>query len=447
MNRKEEIQSILKKKQRSSSTYSMKKYYPWIMVTVALLIAFVWNKGTIDEWMRKFDAKEQMIDKYKQVLKDPNRFETMDVDTLSKAMEGYEDPFIYGTASKVQGIENARQICSNGYSTTLLLSNPFNNTNKEEYKDTIIQFGIGKSQGNYLPVHFNEEIDSIYCGDYFTLALTKLGRVYSWGREYSPLAHPNHSNSPETPTLIDNLFNISRLAVGQNHVLALSKDGKLYSWGEDMFGESGVLLGKKTKFPVLISLDGYNNEKVVGISAGGFHSLILTENGKVFYFGQYHKDLGLDYSNSIHPTPILPHLSFKAIECGGDHLFLQSEDKVYSWGWSEKGQLGFIAKDRVILEPIEIAELSNQKIKSIVGGKYAHTLALLDDGKVLGWGWNEQGQLGIGDNKDRFSPQIIPNLDSIVQIDGGFKHSVALNDKGEVFTFGEDVYGQLGRKS
>ena len=34
----------------------------------------------------------------------------------------------------------------------------------------------------------------------------------------------------------------------------------------------------------------------------------------------------------------------------------------------------------------------------------AHSLALTDEGKVYGWGWNNYGQLGLGFTSESFEP-------------------------------------------
>jgi alpha-tubulin suppressor-like RCC1 family protein len=51
---------------------------------------------------------------------------------------------------------------------------------------------------------------------------------------------------------------------------------------------------------------------------------------------------------------------------------------------------------------------------------YSHMLALTDEGRVYSWGHNFYGQLGVGDHKDKASPQLISYLqeDRITQVAG-----------------------------
>jgi alpha-tubulin suppressor-like RCC1 family protein len=70
---------------------------------------------------------------------------------------------------------------------------------------------------------------------------------------------------------------------------------------------------------------------------------------------------------------------------------------------------------------------------------------ITDEGKLLSWGWNEHGQLGVGDVDNRLLPSEIFGVNSVVEADGGYKHTLALTANGNVIVFGENIYGQLGR--
>ena len=50
----------------------------------------------------------------------------------------------------------------------------------------------------------------------------------------------------------------------------------------------------------------------------------------------------------------------------------------------------------------------------------------------------QDGQLGLGDTINRYSPNLITNLKNIIQISAGAYHSLALNNNGDVFSFGRN---------
>ena len=95
------------------------------------------------------------------------------------------------------------------------------------------------------------------------------------------------------------------MSAGGEHSLALTDDGAVWSWGFGLFGELGHgdqqirLLPKK--------VEALAGQRVVAVSAGGEHSLALTADGAVFTWG----DGGLgrlghgeDLSNQLLPKKI-----------------------------------------------------------------------------------------------------------------------------------------------
>jgi alpha-tubulin suppressor-like RCC1 family protein len=63
---------------------------------------------------------------------------------------------------------------------------------------------------------------------------------------------------------------------------------------------------------------------------------------------------------------------------------------------------------------------------------------------VYAWGWNEHGQLGLGDTAVRLTPTKVPGLSAVKAIAAGFSHSLALTESGEVYAWGSNEHGQLG---
>jgi alpha-tubulin suppressor-like RCC1 family protein len=53
---------------------------------------------------------------------------------------------------------------------------------------------------------------------------------------------------------------------------------------------------------------------------------------------------------------------------------------------------------------VDFPVMSGDVQVSKVAAGSRHTVALLEDGCVFTWGWNEYGQLGLGDNVSRDSP-------------------------------------------
>ncbi|MDZ7815309.1 MAG: hypothetical protein U5N86_04660 [Planctomycetota bacterium] len=125
-------------------------------------------------------------------------------------------------------------------------------------------------------------------------------------------------------------------------------------------------------------------------------------------------------------------------------LVLYSDGSVYAWGWNDEGQLG-LGDDVERDTPTLVGALSDKGVISITAGS-DHSLVLCSDGSVYAWGDNNSGQLGLGDELDRDFPTLVSTLSDkdVISLAGGFAHSLALCSDGSVYTWGKNDDGQLG---
>ncbi|MDR3346605.1 MAG: hypothetical protein LBS73_05450 [Campylobacteraceae bacterium] len=240
------------------------------------------------------------------------------------------------------------------------------------------------------------------------------------------------------------------------HSLVLDSEGKIWASGSNSNGQLGFGdYADRTSFkPVTIS-GLASGVKIANISANGDHSLVLDSNGKIWGAG-YNKWGQLSLGNNVSQTSFQPAIGsitssrIVSISAGGWHsLALDSSGKIWAAGANWNGCLGLGDNaDRNLFQPVTIKGLaSGVSIVSIsAGGR--HSLALDSSGKVWAAGYNEQGQLGLGNNSDLYSfqPVILGSIANatIVSISAGHNHSLALDSEDQIWAAGENVDGQLG---
>jgi len=124
-------------------------------------------------------------------------------------------------------------------------------------------------------------------------------------------------------------------------------------------------------------------------------------------------------------------------------LVIDEEGQVWAWGRNENGQLGIgNTKDKMV--PTLVQEMTGYNITEIATGK-GHSLFLTSCGKVFAAGDNEKGQCGQGKKSGNLeTPKQISFDGEVVSVAAGAEFSVILDKEGKVWTFGLPENGYLG---
>ena len=201
---------------------------------------------------------------------------------------------------------------------------------------------------------------------------------------------------------------VVRVSAGGYHSLAVTEAGRLFSCG---FGDSGQLgmgragAGAAQGAMARVTLGGLGQEEVVDAAAGGFHSLVLTSKGRVWSFGFGRcGQLGL-----------------------GDREDVDTPTELAAGLLEDKGEGG-------------------TAIATISAGHW-HSLLTTEGGALLAFGCSDHGRLGVAPKKpDRTVPTHVTALQPhfIVGAAAGGEHSLAVTRSGAVFSWGRGRYGQLG---
>ncbi len=195
---------------------------------------------------------------------------------------------------------------------------------------------------------------------------------------------------------------VTAISAGWFHTLALTSDGKVTAWGYNSFGETNVPS----------SLD---SQVVTAVAAGSYHSLALTAAGTIVGWGLARE------GQLTTPPASLDGKVVTAIAAGDIHnLALTSDGTVTAWGYDNYGQTDVPAS------------LAGKTVTAIAAGKQ-HSMALTSDGKVTAWGWNADGQTNV--------PASLTGK-TLVAIAAGVGISMALTSEGSVVVWGRD-YGPV----
>jgi alpha-tubulin suppressor-like RCC1 family protein len=193
--------------------------------------------------------------------------------------------------------------------------------------------------------------------------------------------------------------NIIGIAAGGFHSLALTFGGRVVAWGRNSDGQTNVSSAATN---------------VILIAAGDRHSLVLRSNGTLVTWGD----------NSFGQISIpVSAINVTAIAAGWYHNLAITNGMVVAWGAGTT--VGSSPNFGQSIVPSTLSE-----VVAVAGGGY-HSLALQADGNVVGWGLNDSGQTDIPSG-----------LSNVVAIAAGGSNSLALRADGVAVGWGDNTFGQ-----
>ncbi|XP_047334494.1 RCC1 domain-containing protein RUG3, mitochondrial [Impatiens glandulifera] len=268
------------------------------------------------------------------------------------------------------------------------------------------RLGLGHENPQFVPV-VNPNLDcvkSLNLGGLHSVALNSLGQVFTWG--YGGFGALGHSvyHRELYPRMVEGSWDseICHIATSGTHTAAITKSGELYTWGrEEGDGRLGLGPGRGPDQTGGLSVPSKVKAlpvPVAAVSCGGFFTMALTKEGQLWSWGaNSNYELGRgDKTSGWKPKLVssVEDVRITQIACGGYHsLALTDEGKVLSWGYCGHGQLGHSTLENQ-RTPAIIEALADMKVVYIATGG-STSAAVTDTGKLYMWGNTRDSQIGI----------------------------------------------------
>jgi alpha-tubulin suppressor-like RCC1 family protein len=293
-------------------------------------------------------------------------------------------------------------------------------------------------------------------------------KLYAWGYNHLGQLGINSLTSSSVPVAVTTTEvlrgkTILAVATGRAHCLALCADGTLAAWGDNSSGQLGDGTTTSSLAPVAVHLSGVlAGRTVVAVSAGSSHSLALCADGTVAAWGSNGSgQLGNDSTTNsnvpvaVDTTGVLAGRRVVGITAGGSHSMAVCENgTVIGWGGNANGCLGigYLSDTNVPMRVNTDGVLGSKMVLAVAAG-WSHTFALGADGTMAAWGYDYYGQLG--DNVTGISSSLPVSVNqtgvlagkSFAAVAPGYLHSIALCTDGTLVAWGANSYGELGNNS
>lgn len=243
-----------------------------------------------------------------------------------------------------------------------------------------------------------------------------------------------------------------KIASGANHVVFLTAKEQLYTFGSGEQGQLGRISehfsvrGGRKGIKLLLTPTIVRFKKIRGnveikfcdIFCGSFNTFAVTADRKAIYafglnnFGQ----LGVgDDVNHFAPQQFkfIPQQNSlnesNQLKISGDqhHTIMCLGGRVYVMGRSEYGRLGLGEDTTDKLLPTEVPNFG--RVQTVSTGTSC-SFAVTDEGKLYSWGMGDSLQLGNGEEKDVWSPEVVSGKKlenkKILSVSAGGQHTALL---------------------
>ena len=261
----------------------------------------------------------------------------------------------------------------------------------------------------------DETIEHVQSGLNYNAALSSKGRVFTWGENsYGQLGNGNLL-SANTPTDITGSFSlaanetITKLITGAYSQFAYTSSARIFAWGQNYSNNlgDGTTSNRLSPYDVSTTWQLQAGENVVTIASGFASTYVVTSLNRLLTWGL--NDSGQlgngTLSASTVPTDIMNKITWqegetvlKVFARGFSTFILTNQGRVFGFGNNSFYQLGDGTSNYKVTPYHLTAQFNLSEGETIVqiDSLAAHTLAVTSLGRIFAWGYNQAGQSGIG---------------------------------------------------
>ncbi|EKG03274.1 regulator of chromosome condensation (RCC1), putative [Trypanosoma cruzi] len=190
-----------------------------------------------------------------------------------------------------------------------------------------------------------------------------------------------------------------QISCGAHYTLALTRSGSVYGWGRNESGQL-ALPAPTVNYPTLINT--CFDDRVVKVSCGESHSLFLTSSGQIYGCGEGscgQRGDGTYHGECYEPRRVLLDETARDVFCGARTSFaITDSGDLFGWGETTTGMLGpKVWHTPTLAVPTRLSVGPSRTRTALVVASVNFAILVTTTGDILGAGSNSDGQLGIAD--------------------------------------------------
>ena len=323
-----------------------------------------------------------------------------------------------------------------------------------------------------------ETIEAISEGYQYSMLLTSLGTVYTWGVNSSYQLGDGTNTGSSSPIDITGNFTLGAseiivsISAGSTHAIALSNEGTIFTWGANTYGQlgNGTFDTVTTPTSIMSMFTLAVDEEIIIIYAAQSNTIIGTNAGRVFSWGRNQFGTVGDNTTVNRSTPVDISAYFsmlpleEVVSIGGMNsiILVTNKGRIFGWGQNTYGEVGdgtVIRRESPVQTNSYFPNIPGKIIK--VRGGPRNSMTITDTGHLYTWGDNDNGAVGdgyMGTSYDRRLPVLMPDdfgkilianiiYESTTLLSNNFEHAIVVTDNDIIYAWGDNEYGQLGDDS
>ncbi len=228
------------------------------------------------------------------------------------------------------------------------------------------------------------------------------------------------------------------------HTCGTRTDHTLWCWGYNTTGQLGIGNITQRTSPTQVAGTTWGT-----VATGGGHTCAIKTGGTLWCWGYNNYGevgIGSVVTPQTSPVQVGALTTWATVTAGDDHTCAtKTGGTLWCWGYNSNGQLGVgsVAQKN---SPTQVGLLTTW---ATADAGNAHTCATKTDATLWCWGSNTKGQLGIGSLVQQTSPTQVGALTTWATVAAGTgssvqTHTCATKTDATLWCWGDNSWGQLG---
>jgi alpha-tubulin suppressor-like RCC1 family protein len=278
-------------------------------------------------------------------------------------------------------------------------------------QNSLGQLGIGSFTNQSRPQRVTSPAQagwsSVAAGGFYTCATRSDGTLWCWGSSEAGQLGPGNTTDEDLPQQVTTPAQAgwASVAAGGDTTCATRDDGTLWCWGDNGWGQLGI--GNTTEQDLPQQVTTPDQTGWASVSVADYHTCATRTDGTLWCWGfndAGQLGIGSKTEQNLPQQVTTPaQTGWTSVAAGGSTTCATRTHALWCWGFNRYGQLG-IGSNTNQARPRRVT-VPGSTGWSLAAVGSLHACATHTGPTLWCWGYNANGQLGIGSVTNQDLPQ------------------------------------------